>query len=42
MNMPVPSYVFIRPNGDVVAVGEVPKSDTKKSIEKLITEVTGK
>jgi hypothetical protein len=42
MSMPVPSYVFIRPNGDVVAVGKVPETDTKKSIEKLITEVTGK
>lgn len=42
MAMPVPSYVFIRPNGDVVAVGGVPKMDTKRNIEKLITEVTGK
>jgi len=42
MNMPVPSYVFIRPSGDVVAIGEVPKTDTKKNIEKLIAEVTGK
>lgn len=42
LNMPVPSYVFIRPSGDVVAVGEVPKVDTKKAIEKLIAEVTGK
>jgi hypothetical protein len=42
MKMPVPSYVFIRPGGDVVAIGEVPKTDTKKNIEKLIAEVTGK
>jgi hypothetical protein len=42
LSVPVPSYVFIRPNGEVVAIGEVPKVDTKKSVEKLITEVTGK
>lgn len=38
----MPAVVFIRPNGDVVKVVKVPKEDTKKQIENMIREVTGK
>lgn len=38
----MPAVVFIRPNGDVVKIAEVPKEDTKKQIENMIREVIGK
>lgn len=38
----LPAMVFIRPNGDVVKIASVPKDDTKKQVEKMIAEVTGK
>lgn len=38
----LPAVVFIRPNGDVPKIASVPKDDTKKQIENMIREVTGK
>lgn len=38
----LPAVVFIRPNGDVPKIAAVPKTDTKKQIENMIREVTGK
>lgn len=38
----LPAVVFIRPNGDVPKIAAVPKDDTKKQIENMIREVTGK
>lgn len=38
----IPAVVFIRPNGDTIKIAEVPKEDTKRQIENMIREVTGK
>ncbi len=38
----MPAVVFIRPNGDVVKIADVPKEDTKKQVENMIREVIGK
>jgi len=42
LNLQLPAIVFVRPNGQVVKIADLPKTDTKKNVEKLVLEVTGK